>query len=218
MVDFVYKDRYGWSDFIELVRILRSPGGCPWDREQTHASIRANLLEEAYEAAEAIDTNDAALLCEELGDCLAQIVMHSDMSAENGGFDIDDVIDGVCKKYIVRHPHVFGEVTVKSVGEVLTNWDDIKKQTKGQESHTAVLESVSVALPALTRAVKLSSKAVKAGYAVQTDEPKRSESEWGELLFSLAAAAKAQGIDPEAALADACKRFIGAFSGWERAQ
>ena len=112
MIDFEKKSSYGVEDLREIVRILRAPGGCPWDREQDHHSIRRNLLEEAYEAAEAIDEGNPEHLQEELGDVLLQVVFHARMEEEQGGFDLDDVADGICKKLIYRHPHVFGDVTV----------------------------------------------------------------------------------------------------------
>ena len=112
MVNFVYKRRYGYEDLLSIMHILRSDGGCPWDREQDHHTIRQNMLEEAYEAAEAIDCGDAGMLCEELGDVLLQVVFHAQMEKEAGGFTMDDVADGICKKLIVRHPHIFGDTKV----------------------------------------------------------------------------------------------------------
>ena len=126
-MDFQRKETYTIEDLLQIVRILRSPGGCPWDREQTHHSIRACLIEETYEAVEAIDTEDTELLKEELGDVLLQVVFHADLEAEAGRFDFDQVADGICKKLIVRHPHVFGDVHVQDSAEVLKNWDAIKK-------------------------------------------------------------------------------------------
>ena len=127
MVDFQYKNSYGVRDLVEIVRILRQPGGCPWDREQDHHSIRRNLLEEAYEAAEAIDEDDPEHLREELGDVLLQVVFHARMEQEAGRFDLDAVADGICKKLIYRHPHVFGDVAVTGSGEVLQNWEELKR-------------------------------------------------------------------------------------------
>ena len=133
-MDFLFKEKYGAADLIEIVRILRAPGGCPWDREQTHASIRMNLIEETYEAAEAIDAGDPAMLEEELGDVLLQVALHAQMEAEAGRFCFDDVCDGICKKLIFRHPHIFGNVEVASSEEVLRNWDDLKRKEKHQET------------------------------------------------------------------------------------
>ena len=123
MVNFQYKDTYGVSDLVEIVRLLRAPGGCPWDAVQTHESIRRNFLEEAYEVAEAIDEASPEHLREELGDVLLQVVFHAGIEADAGRFDLDGVADGVCKKLIYRHPHVFGDVQVSDTGEVLSNWE-----------------------------------------------------------------------------------------------
>ncbi len=133
----------------------------PWDIEQTHQSVRANLIEETYEAVEAIDTNNMELLKEELGDVLMQVLFHAQMEAEQGTFTFADVVDGVAKKLIVRHPHVFGNVQVTDSSQVLSNWDEIKKKTKSQTTQTEVLESVSVALPALMRSYKVQKKSGK---------------------------------------------------------
>ena len=132
MIDFEQKPSYDVSDLAEIVRILRAPGGCPWDREQDHRSIRRDLLEEAYEVAEAIDEGSPEHLKEELGDLLLQVVMHARMEEEAGRTDLDGVADGICKKLIYRHPHVFGDVTVTGTGEVLANWDELKKKEKHQ--------------------------------------------------------------------------------------
>ena len=129
---FVFKQNYDFNDLVEITHILRSPGGCPWDREQTHESIRRDFIEETYEVIEAINKQSSEMLCEELGDVLLQVTLHSEMEAEKGVFNINDVADGICKKLIERHPHVFGEVTVSGTGEVLTNWDAIKKNSKNQ--------------------------------------------------------------------------------------
>ena len=158
-MNFPQKEKYTAEDLVSIVEILRAPGGCPWDREQTHASIRKNLLEETYEAVEAIDAQDTELLKEELGDVLLQVVFHAQLEREQGSFDFDDVCDGVVRKMIVRHPHVFGDVTVNGTRDVLRNWDAIKKATKHQTSQTEVLRSVASSLPALMRAQKVRHKA-----------------------------------------------------------
>ena len=134
MINFTRKPRYGYEDLLEIIRLLRSPEGCPWDRVQTHQSIRRGMLEEAYEAAEAIDTDNAALLKEELGDVLMQVVFHAGIEADAGRFDMDDVCDGVVKKLLYRHPHVFGDVAVSGSGEVLQNWEELKRKEKHQET------------------------------------------------------------------------------------
>ena len=143
MVDFIWKEKYDFHDLVKIVHLLRSPGGCPWDQVQTHQSIRRNFLEETYEACEAIDTDDAALLCEELGDVLLQVLFHTDIEQDCGRFTLDDVTDGICKKLIYRHPHVFGSTEVCGTEEVLTNWDALKQAEKGQQTQTEVLSAVS---------------------------------------------------------------------------
>ncbi|MBR5707846.1 MAG: MazG family protein, partial [Oscillospiraceae bacterium] len=162
MLNFERKERYGVDDLVGIMELLRSPDGCPWDREQTHASVRRNLIEEAYEAAEAIDLDDKAGLAEELGDVLLQIVFHCQMEREAGGFTLDDVADGVCKKLIYRHPHVFADTQVSGADEVLENWDALKRKEKKQETPADAIEAVARSLPALWRAEKICSKAVKA--------------------------------------------------------
>ena len=164
MVDFTPKDAYGIADLVEIVRLLRAPGGCPWDREQDHHTIRKNLIEETYEVAEAIDLEDRALLREELGDLLLQVVLHAQMEAEAGTFDFSGVCNDICQKLIVRHPHVFGQVSAKDTDEVLKNWEAIKQRTKGQTTAAQTLESVPKTLPALMRAEKLQKRAAKTGF------------------------------------------------------
>ena len=164
MVDFQYKDSYGVKDLEEIVRLLRAPGGCPWDAEQTHQSIRRNFLEEAYEAVEAIDEGSPEHLKEELGDVLLQVVFHALMEQEAGRFDLDAVADGICKKLIFRHPHVFGTAAADTSEEVLVNWEALKRQEKGQQTTADAMDAVARSLPALWRADKLQSKAAKAGF------------------------------------------------------
>ena len=230
MVDFQYKDSYGVKDLEEIVRILRAPGGCPWDAEQTHESIRRNFLEEAYEAVEAIDEGSPEHLEEELGDVLLQVVMHARMEQEAGRFDLDGVADGICKKLIYRHPHVFGDVAVSGTGEVLSNWEALKRKEKGQATNTDALEAVARALPALWRAEKVQKKARKAGFdwpdvsgaldklSEELEELKTAaaegtnvEEELGDLLFSAVNAARFLKVDPEDALNGATDKFIGRF-------
>ncbi len=136
MIDFERKEHYGLSDLLHIVALLRSEGGCPWDRVQTHASLRRSLLEEAYEAAEAIDREDPALLKEELGDLLLQVVFHADIERQAGDFTMDDVADGEVRKMLFRHPHVFGgQETVQDADTVLEGWEAIKRREKGQADH-----------------------------------------------------------------------------------
>lgn len=217
------------DDLCAIVALLRDPAdGCPWDKEQTHASIRKNLIEETYEVADAIDLCDSALLCEELGDLLLQIALHTQMEAERGVFTLEDVCTGICKKLIARHPHIFGEGSARTPDEVLGAWEQIKRREKHRESLAEDLRSVPRALPALMRAQKVAKRAAAHGIsdsgagAVQAlprcveglqkaagsgDEKERAY--WlGELLFHTAAAAHALGCDAEEALTRAADRFI----------
>ena len=230
MVDFQYKDSYGVKDLEEIVRILRAPGGCPWDAEQTHQSIRRNFLEEAYEAVEAIDEGSPEHLEEELGDVLLQVVMHARMEQEAGRFDLDGVADGICKKLIYRHPHVFGDVAVSGTGEVLSNWEALKRKEKGQATNTDALEAVARALPALWRAEKVQKKAKKAGFdwpdvsgaldklSEELEELKAAAAEGtnvaeelGDLLFSAVNVSRFLKVDCEDALNQATDKFIDRF-------
>ena len=230
MINFEQKASYGVDDLVEIVRILREPGGCPWDREQDHHSIRRNLLEEAYEAAEAIDEESPEHLKEELGDVLLQVVLHARMEQEAGRFDLGDVADGICKKLIYRHPHVFGDVSVSGSDEVLVNWEELKRKEKHQATHTDALDAVARSLPALWRAEKVQKKAKKAGFdwpdvsgaldklSEELSEFKAAvagngnvEEELGDLLFSAVNAARFVKVDPEAALQKATEKFIARF-------
>lgn len=230
MVDFQYKDSYGVKDLEEIVRLLRAPGGCPWDAEQTHQSIRRNFLEEAYEAVEAIDEKSPEHLREELGDVLLQIVLHARMEEEAGRFDLDGVADGICKKLIYRHPHVFGDVKVSGTGEVLSNWEDLKRREKGQATNTDALSAVARSLPALWRAEKVQKKAKKAGFdwpdvsgaldklseeleelRTAVAEGSNIEEELGDLLFSAVNVSRFVKVDTEEALTRATDKFIDRF-------
>ena len=164
MVNFERKETYSLQDLIEILRILRAPGGCPWDRAQTHLSDRRNFLEEAYEAAEAFDRDDPALMCEELGDMLMQVIFNIHIEEDAGRFTTDDVTDHICKKLIFRHPHVFGTAAADTSEEVLVNWEALKRQEKGQQTTADAMDAVARSLPALWRADKLQSKAAKAGF------------------------------------------------------
>ena len=212
------------------MRILRSENGCPWDREQDHHSIRKDFIEEVYEAVEAIDLEDTALLREELGDVLLQVVFHSRIEEEKGSFNFDDVVNEVCQKLVIRHPHVFGDVSVKSSDDVLKNWNNIKQETKGQETYTETLESVCSALPALMRAQKLGQRAKRAGLdfadagsaldALESEiaelkaaiaENSNVEEEIGDVLFSAVNVSRLCGYDAEEALTRSSDKFIDRF-------
>lgn len=237
MVDFVFKSNYNFDDLVNIMAILRSPEGCPWDREQTHKSIRRDFLEECYEAIEAIDTDNRELLLEELGDVLLQVVFHSQIEAEVNGFTADDVCDGICKKLIIRHPHVFGDVNAEDSETVLKNWDAIKMQTKSQKTHSEVMHSVSPAMPALIRADKIQGKAKKIGFdfespqaaldkleeevqelkaALAEGDKLSAEAELGDVLFSAVNVGRLMKVDSEKALSDTSERFISRFEGMER--
>ena len=230
MVDLLHKKSYDIHDLRRIVAILRAPGGCQWDGEQTHQSIRRNFLEEAYEVAEAIDEGSPEHLREELGDVLLQVVFHSSIEEDAGHFNLDDVADGVCRKLIYRHPHVFGNVSVHSTDEILSNWEELKKAEKGQATQADAVDSVARSLPALWRAEKVQKKAAKAGFDwndVSDAMDKLSEEldevtaamagqgdvadELGDLLFSAVNAARFLQVDPEMALHAACDKFSARF-------
>jgi tetrapyrrole methylase family protein/MazG family protein len=230
MIDFQYKRNYDVDDLIRIVTLLRAPDGCPWDGEQTHESIRRNFLEEAYEVAEAIDESNIDHLKEELGDVLLQVIFHADIEREAGLFDLNAVADGVCKKLIYRHPHVFGEVNVSGTGEILENWETLKRKEKGQESYADSVDAVARSLPALWRAEKIQKKARKAGFdwdnvgcaldklEEETAELREAisensnvEEEFGDLLFSAVNAARFLELDPEQALTRASDKFAARF-------
>ena len=235
-MEFQRKDHYNIDDLLEIMKILRSPEGCPWDRKQTHESIRQNFIEETYEAIEAIDTKDTELLKEELGDVLMQVVFHALMEEEAGKFDFSDVADGVCHKLIIRHPHVFGNVVAADSDQVLKNWDAIKMETKAQKTQSEVMDSVSKALPALMRSQKVQKKAAKAGFdwedisgaldkvSEETEELKQAIDnssqehcleELGDLLFSVVNVSRFLDLDSEYALTVACDKFIDRFKSVE---
>jgi len=193
--EFSEKEHFEFSDLEKLVALLRSPEGCPWDREQTHDSIRNNFVEEAYEVCEGIDGKNDALLCEELGDMLFQILFHISIAKDEKRFETGDVIDGICKKMIRRHPHVFAGEAVAEDG-IQDSWDAIKKQEKGEKTLSDTLSRVSPALPALKRAEKY---VEKGALSVKT-ESNTTLTEKGKALFDLVSACVAEGIDAEQAL------------------
>ena len=234
--DFKFKDNYNFQDLLLIMQILREPGGCPWDAEQTHKSIRRNFIEETYEVIEAIDNDDSALLCEELGDALLQVVFHAQIAKDEGNFDMDTVCDGVCKKLIVRHPHVFSDVVAETSDKVLENWDAIKMQTKEQKTQREVLDSVSHSLPALIRAHKVQQKAAKVGFdwkdvsgalaklseevdelrlAIDKGDNDACFDELGDVLFSAVNVSRFVGAEPEHALSASCDKFIARFGAVE---
>lgn len=208
-------EKKNFYDFCEIIEKLRAPEGCPWDRQQTHETLAKHLLEEAYEANEAIIEKDPVKMADELGDVLLQVVMHAQIGKEEGTFTIDDVTDAVSRKMIERHPHVFGDVSVKNSEEVLDNWEEIKKAQRGQKTVYETMESVTKSLPSLTRTTKIIGKAVKGNlYSVEGLEKADGE-EIGRKLFDICACAYKNGIDPEAELTLFTKNFIKNFKNIE---
>jgi tetrapyrrole methylase family protein / MazG family protein len=227
-------------DLVRVMQRLRGPDGCPWDREQTHRSLGRHLLEEAHETLEAIDSGDPALLREELGDVLLQVVFHAEMARQEGTFDVDDVAEGIAAKLVRRHPHVFGDMRVSSAAEVLVNWERIKAEEKDEHG---VDEAIPASLPALARAAKVQRRAAGYGFdwrsvegalgkvheelgeleaeldrvpdrggAARTEAPPpRVEEEVGDVLFAVAALARRANVDPETALRRATRRFADRF-------
>ncbi len=211
MIGFKQKEHYGYEDLVALVTFLRSENGCPWDHVQTHESIRRNLLEEAYEVCEGIDLDDPAILKEELGDVLLQVVFHADLERERGRFNVDDVCDAVCKKLVFRHPHLF-------FGGERQDWDEMKKREKGVRTKSMLLDGVSKSLPSLIRAEKFREKshgeppfpdteqALSAFRAA--NDPGEAEKALGDLLLAVVGEAADRKLDSETALQRACDRFM----------
>lgn len=229
MVDFIRKDKYNIEDLLQIMELLRGPGGCPWDAEQTHKSIRKDFIEETYEVIEAINKDDKELLKEELGDVLLQVVFHTQIEKESDCFDFSDVCDGLCKKLIERHPHVFGDINVSSTDEVLSNWDTIKRKSKGQKTQGSSMLKVPKELPALMRAQKIQSKAKKAGFdwdnidgafealyseidelksAMKNGNADEVKNEMGDLLFSCVNVSRFLDVESEEALTLSNEKFI----------
>ena len=226
---------HGFDEFVEVIAALRAPDGCPWDREQTHRSIAKNMVEEAYEAVHAIETNDVAELRDELGDVLLQVVLHSQIAADEGEFTIDDVVAAITAKIVRRHPHIFGDAKAGTATEVLRTWDTIKAGERADKSQ-GLLDTVPHALPALMTAQQISRKAVSAGFEWETlddvwvkvheeiDELKATEpgspeaaDEIGDVLFTVVNLARKQGIDAETALRGTCDKFRSRWSAMEEA-
>jgi tetrapyrrole methylase family protein/MazG family protein len=217
---------------IEIVAKLRAPGGCPWDREQTHKSILSCLLDETYEFFEAVDEDDSAKMREELGDVLMQVVLHAQIASEAKKFDIGDVAKEIGDKLIRRHPHVFGNVEVSSSDEVIRNWEQIKKSEYGEERRKYIVDDIPDALPALFRAEKMQKRAAHVGFdwksikpvldkveeefrefrvAVENGDSVNAEEEIGDLLFALVNVARHHKISAENALRAATNKFAKRF-------
>ncbi len=204
------KERYTFEDLMTVTALLRAPGGCPWDREQTHASVRKCVIEEAYEVAEAIDCNSSAMLREELGDLLFQAVFHAQIAQEEGAFTMEDVIHEVTKKMVDRHPHVFGEVQADTADAALSAWDSAKRKEKHHKDTAQAMDGVARTLPALMRAQKLIHKSKDTTAAVAPASI-TSEEELAEALFALCAAADRLGVDAEQVLDAKNENFVQTF-------
>ena len=224
------KESYNFYDLVKIMELLRSEGGCPWDREQTHKSIRNNFIEETYEVIEAIDTDDKKLLREELGDVLLQVVFHTRMEEEVGEFNIDDVANDICAKLIHRHPHIFADVVADNTEDVLRNWEQIKNQEKQRVTYTDKLNAIPKMFPALMRAQKVGKKAsffdfessdlvIQKIYeeteevkdAIAKGDKENIEEEIGDLLLTVTSLARKAGVDCEQALSKATDKFINRF-------
>lgn len=218
---------------LDVMRTLRAPDGCPWDREQTHESIKGDLIEEAYEVLDAIESGDPSVLREELGDLLLQVVFHSQIAVEAGTFEFHQVADGISDKLIRRHPHVFGEVTVNDAGEVLQNWDAIKKQEKRDaEEEVSIVSGIPKHLPALQKAHQVQKRAARAGFdwekiedvfdklheeieelkeAIVSENEDEIRGELGDLLFSVVNVSRYLGHNPEEILRHNIDKFVARF-------
>lgn len=228
------KNAYNVQDLVSIVELLRLPGGCPWDMEQTHKSLRKDFIEETYEVIEAIDNDDPALLREELGDALLQIVMHARIEEEAGRATFDEIAGDVCRKMIHRHPHVFGQGKADSVAEVLSNWEKIKSEEKSRNTVTDKLNAVPRQLPALMRAAKIGKKASVLDFpdvasvllkvreelseieaALAEQNANQVLEEIGDLLFTAANLARLVNVEPEEALTRATDKFVSRFAAVE---
>ncbi len=221
-----------FDTLVEIIARLRAPDGCPWDKEQTHQTLRENLLSEAYEVLAALDDGDKEKLCEELGDLLLQIVLHAQIAQDDGEFKIDDVIKSINTKLIHRHPHIFGNRQVKDSAEVMHNWEVLKKEERGEG--VSMLEGVPPLMPALAYAYEISRRAVRVGFEWEniegvldklaeevkeikdTASREEKEQEFGDLLFTLVNVARWEGIDAETALREANRKFYKRFAYMEK--
>jgi MazG family protein len=230
----------GIEKLLAIMKRLRAPDGCPWDREQTHRTLRPYLLEEAYEVADAIDRGEPRRLCEELGDLLLQVVFHAQLADEVGTFNFDQVATGIAEKLVRRHPHVFADQPAATAVEAWNRWDAIKVQERkaqGEPAPSSLLDQVAAAQPALARATALAAKAARSGFdwpdhdavldkvdeetselrhAVRSGQPAQTEAELGDLLFAVASLAARLKLDPEASLARANTKFVRRFQAIEQ--
>jgi tetrapyrrole methylase family protein/MazG family protein len=221
-----------FTTLVEIIALLRSPEGCPWDRKQTHQSLRKNLLEEAYEVLQAMDETDMDKLAEEFGDLLLQIVLHSQIAADSGEFTINDVVRKINEKLIYRHPHVFSDTSVKDAEEVTVNWEALKKKERKEDA--SMLDGVPENMPALAYSQAIQGRVARVGFDWQedsgvlekmaeeigefkaADSPQQKEDEFGDILFTLANFARRQGIDLESALRRSNRKFYKRFSTMEQ--
>ena len=234
--EILQKNAYDANDLAKIVEILRAPGGCPWDREQTHESIRTDLIEDTYEVIEAIDKKDPALLREELGDVLLQVAMHAEMEREEGRCTFDDIANDICQKMIHRHPHVFGDVKAETSAEVLSNWEVIKSEEKKRESVTDKLTAIPRQFPALMRAQKVGKKASMMDFpdaesvakkveeelaevrsAMLAGDEEQTFEEMGDLLLTVVSLSRKLHVNAELALTAATDKFIARFAAVEEA-
>ncbi len=211
--EILAKDKYGFEDLVEIMTILRSDDGCPWDREQTHESLRKNMIEEAYEVVEAIDEKSYEHICEELGDVLLQVVFHAKMAQENGEFDINDVTDRICRKMIYRHPHIFSDSKKGNSSEVLEVWEELKRKEKGRLTLADNLDSVCKALPALQKCEKLIKKSRQFGQLtsdsrLMSEALTGNEKEIAEDLSAVCMRAQTLGVDAEEVLDKLCNEYV----------
>jgi len=220
-----------FATLVDIIARLRAPGGCPWDRKQTHTSLRENLLAECYEVLEALDEGNSERLCDELGDLLMQIVLHAQIAAEAGEFKLGDVISSINTKLIHRHPHIFGSVEVRDAEEVALNWEALKQEER--EDDTSILDSVPRQMPALGYSHEIQRRVVQVGFdweniegvidklteevseLKQADSQELKAQEFGDLLFTLVNIARRLGVDSEAALREANRRFYRRFAYME---
>lgn len=216
------EDKYSFEDLVQITGRLRADDGCPWDREQTHESLKVCMKEEAYEVIEAIENKDMDNLCEELGDVLLQVTMHAQIAKENNEFTLDDVVTGICEKLIRRHPHVFGQLEVADSSQVLDNWEDIKRAEKKEKTAIEGILRVPAALPACIRTQKIQKKAGKAGYTLDSTfacvnsmvqtlnnfNENDAENVIGELLFQIINIAEKSNVNAEDALISYTKKFV----------
>lgn len=231
------KDRYSYQDLLDIMSRLRAPGGCPWDREQDHKTLKRYLIEEAYEVLEAIDEENPAKLCDELGDLLLQVIFHSQIAKEKGQFDFSDVVHGVSAKMVNRHRHVFGEEEAETPEDVMVIWEKVKKDEKGHETQTQVLKDVPANLPALMRSFKVQQKAAQVGFdwddvkdamlkvkeevneleeAYHHSDAAHIEEELGDLLFAVVNVSRFLKVQPELALTATVNKFIRRFEYVEK--